>query len=44
MELKFLPSPLGAESLWLAMPITELLVLFYAVSALRRYTAALSDA
>lgn len=30
--------------LWLAMPITELLVMFYAVSALRRYTAALSDA
>lgn len=26
------------------MPITELLVMFYAVSALRRYTAALSDA
>lgn len=31
-------------SLWLVMPITELLVMFYAVSALRRYTAALSDA
>ena len=25
MELKFLPSLLGAESLWLAMPIAEVL-------------------
>ena len=34
MELKFLPSLLGAESLWLAMPL-------YAASAMGRYTRAL---
>ena len=29
MELKFLPSLLGAESLWLAMPIAEVLTALY---------------
>ena len=41
MELKFLPSPLGAESLWLAMPIAEVLTTLYAASAMGRYTRAL---
>lgn len=42
MELKFLPSLLGAESLWLAMPITEVVTALYAASAMGRYTRALS--
>ena len=41
MELKFLPSLLGAESLWLAMPIAEVLTTLYAASAMGRYTRAL---
>ena len=41
MELKFLPSLLGAESLWLAMPIAEVLTALYAASAMGRYTRAL---
>ena len=41
MELKFLPSPPGAESLWLAMPIAEVLTALYAASAKGRYTRAL---
>ena len=41
MELKFLPSPPGAESLWLAMPIAEVLTALYAASAMGRYTRAL---
>ncbi len=41
-ELKFLPSLLGAESLWLAMPITEVVTALYAASAMGRYTRALS--
>ncbi len=36
-----LPSLLGAETLWLAMPITELLVALYAAAAIRKYTKAL---
>ena len=31
----------GADFLWLSMPITELLVLFYAATAIRKYTKAL---
>ena len=31
----------GAGALWYAMPITELLVLLYACSAMRKYTWAL---
>ena len=41
MELKFLPSPPGAEGLWLAMPIAEVLTALYAASAMGRYTRAL---
>ena len=41
MELKFLPSLLGAESLWLAMPIAEVLTTLYAASAMGRSTRAL---
>ena len=40
-ELKFLPTRLGAESLWLAMPIAEVLTALYAASAMGRYTRAL---
>ncbi len=31
----------GAEALWLAMPITEVLVMIYAAAVMRSYTAAL---
>lgn len=37
----FLPRIAGADSLWLAMPITELAVSVYAATTIRRYTAAL---
>lgn len=36
-----LPSAAGADSLWLAMPITELLVMVGAAAAVRKYTRAL---
>ena len=36
-----LPRLAGAGSLWLAMPVTELLVMLYAAAAIRKYTAAL---
>lgn len=36
-----LPVLTGADSLWFAMPITELLVMFYAASTIRKYTKAL---
>lgn len=38
-----LPVLAGAGSIWFAMPITELAVAFYAVSAMRRYTLALPE-
>lgn len=38
-----LPVLSGAESLWFAMPITELLVMFYAAAAVKGYTQALTD-
>ena len=41
MELKFLPSLLGAESLWLAMSITEVVTDLSAAYAMKRYTRAL---
>mgnify|MGYP000208830608 FL=1 len=41
MELKFLPSPLGAESLWLSMPIAEVVTDLYAAYTMSRYTRAL---
>ena len=36
-----LPALLGADALWLAMPITELLVAVYTVAAMRKYTKTL---
>lgn len=39
-----LPAVLEADMLWFAMPITELLVMFYAVSRIRRYTKELPGA
>lgn len=36
-----LPSAAGADSLWLAMPITEPAVMFYAASAMKKYTKSL---
>lgn len=36
-----LPEVLGSTSIWWAMPVTELLVACYAVSAMRRATRAL---
>lgn len=36
-----LPAIAGASSLWFAMPVTELLVTFYTVSRIRRYTKSL---
>ncbi len=36
-----LPSLIGADFLWLSMPITELLVMIYAASTIRKYTLAL---
>lgn len=36
-----LPALVGANSLWLAMPITELLVMIYASIAIKRYTKSL---
>lgn len=38
-----LPRLAGADALWLAMPVTELLVLFYAAGTLRKYTGALPE-
>ena len=38
-----LPLLAGADSLWFAMPITEMLVMVYAAAAIRRYTKALPD-
>lgn len=37
-----LPALAGADSLWSAMPITELLVVVYAAGALRKYTRMLA--
>ena len=39
-----LPTLAGADSLWFAMPVTELLVALYAIAAIRRDTRALPDA
>ena len=38
--ITLLPVILGADSLWFAMPITELLVMFYAAAAMRKYSRA----
>lgn len=37
-----LPVLLGADSLWLAMPITELFTAVYAASAMKRHTRAMA--
>lgn len=37
-----LPVVAGADSIWFAMPITELLVSVYAVFMMNKYTKALS--
>lgn len=36
--IMLLPLTFGANSLWLAMPITELLIMLYAAMAMRKYT------
>ena len=36
-----LPVLTGPDSLWFAMPVTELLVMLYAASMIRKYTRAL---
>ena len=38
-----LPALTGPDSLWFAMPVTELLVMFCAAAAIRRYTRALPE-
>ena len=38
-----LPAAAGADAIWLAMPLTELLVAVYAVSRMARYTKQLSE-
>ena len=38
-----LPQLAGADSLWLAMPLTELLVAVYAAAAIATYTRALPE-
>ncbi len=37
-----LPVTLGANSIWFAMPVTELIVMFYAAAAMKKYTRALA--
>ena len=37
-----LPVLTGADSIWLAMPITELVVLLYALTTMKRMTKALT--
>lgn len=39
----FLPVVLGADFLWFAMPITELLVMLYAAASMKKYTNALPN-
>ena len=38
-----LPALVSADMIWFAMPVTELLVMLYAASAIRRYTRALPE-
>ena len=43
-RLKYFQSVVtGANSLWFAMPVTELAVMLYAASAMGRYTKALHE-
>ena len=44
MLILILPILSGADSLWLAMPITELVVMLYAAASMRKYTLALPRA
>ncbi len=39
--IMLLPAALGADSLWLAMPITEVIVMLYAAGRIRKFTAGL---
>ena len=41
--IMLLPVVTGADSLWFAMPVTELAVMLYAASAMGRYTKALRE-
>ncbi len=41
--ITILPELTGADSLWFAMPVTELLVMVYAVTAIMRYTKNLPE-
>lgn len=41
--IMLLPVVTGADSLWFAMPVTELAVMLYAASAMGRYTKALHE-
>ena len=36
-----LPALVNADAIWFAMPVTELLVMLYAASMIRKYTGAL---
>ena len=41
--IMLLPVVTGADSLWFAMPVTELAVMLYTASAMGRYTKALQE-
>lgn len=41
--IMLLPAVTGADSLWFAMPVTELAVMLYAAAAMGRYTKALHE-
>ena len=41
--IMLLPAVTGADSLWFAMPVTELAVMLYAASTMGRYTKALHE-
>lgn len=41
--IMLIPVVTGADSLWFAMPVTELDVMLYAASAMGRYTKALHE-
>lgn len=39
-----LPCVSGVDSIWFAMPLTELVVMLYAAAAMKKYTEALPEA
>lgn len=43
MSFLLLPIVAGADSLWFAMPVTELIVAVYVAVMMRKYTKALPD-